>query len=297
MYTNNAYLNPLETELEDLEHPLRINSCGTYRFDTQSPFHENIRPHGREDYQLIYVASGQAYVRTPQELSSQAKEQEHTVPAGNMILYLPGQPQHYYYRPQDCPEIYWIHFTGYEVPYLLATHGCNPVQAPFIIPCGTLPEYQKLVIQMIQELQVMRPDFQELLVLLFRQLLVFISRHQKEGTIKDKRLQAQIRQAVLYFHENFAAPIVVEEYAQSCHMSTCWFIRSFKQQMGTPPLKYLTSIRLNRARDLLESTEYTITEISRMVGFENPLYFSRIFSKQMGQSPSAYRKHFITDYI
>ncbi len=71
----------------------------------------------------------------------------------------------------------------------------------------------------------------------------------------------------------------------------CWFIRSFRLAMGMPPMQYITSVRLNRARMLLESTDYPIQEIGAMVGYDNPLYFSRIFKKQMGEPPSRYRKH------
>lgn len=62
-------------------------------------------------------------------------------------------------------------------------------------------------------------------------------------------------------------------------MSTCWFIRSFKQYTGMPPRKYLTSIRVKKAQELLESTDYGIGEIGSIVGYDNPLYFSRIFKK------------------
>lgn len=49
-----------------------------------------------------------------------------------------------------------------------------------------------------------------------------------------------------------------------------------------PPLQYLTSVRIRRARELLETTDYTVSEIGHWVGYDNPLYFSRIFKKQTG---------------
>ena len=73
-------------------------------------------------------------------------------------------------------------------------------------------------------------------------------------------------------------------------MSVCWFIRSFKRYMGVTPMQYVTSIRINKAKELLKNTNYSIQEISGLVGYENPLYFSRIFRKQIGCSPSGYRK-------
>ena len=55
-------------------------------------------------------------------------------------------------------------------------------------------------------------------------------------------------------------------------------------------MQYLLSIRINNAAVLLETTDYNINEISTIVGYDNPLYFSRLFRKQKGLSPSDYRK-------
>ena len=73
-------------------------------------------------------------------------------------------------------------------------------------------------------------------------------------------------------------------------MSVSWFLRNFKQVTMKSPMQYILSIRINNAVSLLETTDYNVTEISAIVGYENPLYFSRIFKKQKGVSPSEYRK-------
>ena len=73
-------------------------------------------------------------------------------------------------------------------------------------------------------------------------------------------------------------------------MSVCWFIRCFKRYMGVTPMQYLISIRMNRAKELLRNTDYSIQEISSLVGYENPLYFSRLFQRQTGRPPSVYRR-------
>ena len=96
--------------------------------------------------------------------------------------------------------------------------------------------------------------------------------------------------AAQYFNDNYNSDIRVEEYAVSRGMSVSWFIRNFKAYTGSTPLQYLVSIRITNAQVLLETTAYTVTEIGRIVGYENPLYFSRIFHKQTGFSPSEYRK-------
>ena len=96
--------------------------------------------------------------------------------------------------------------------------------------------------------------------------------------------------AVRYFHENYNKPISIENYAAEHHMSVSWFIRNFKDYTNSTPTQYLLALRIQNAQTLLESTSYNVTEIAEIVGYDNPLYFSRIFKKQNGMSPSDFRK-------
>ena len=93
-----------------------------------------------------------------------------------------------------------------------------------------------------------------------------------------------------YFNEHYNEQISIEDYAQSRNMSVSWFQRSFKQIVNYSPMQYILTIRMNNAASLLESTDYSMAEISAIVGYDNPLYFSRLFKKQKGVSPSEYRK-------
>ena len=93
-----------------------------------------------------------------------------------------------------------------------------------------------------------------------------------------------------YFNENYNRDINIEEYATSRGMSVSWFIRNFKKFTGTTPMQFITSIRITNAQMLLETTNYAVNEIAHIVGYDNPLYFSRLFHKQKGCSPSEYRK-------
>jgi len=96
--------------------------------------------------------------------------------------------------------------------------------------------------------------------------------------------------AMHYFRANYNQEISIEEYAESRNMTTCWFINCFKQITGQTPLQYILSMRISNAQSLLENTNYSITEIASQVGYENSLYFSRLFHKQTGMAPKEYRK-------
>ena len=103
-------------------------------------------------------------------------------------------------------------------------------------------------------------------------------------------MQEQIEVAAAYFNENYNTKISIDAYAESLHVSTNWFIHNFRQYMGMSPAQYVLSLRMVNAQSLLEHTNYNVKEISEIVGYDNPLYFSRVFKKEIGQSPAQYRK-------
>ena len=87
----------------------------------------------------------------------------------------------------------------------------------------------------------------------------------------------------LYFNENYNTKISIDDYAESLHISTNWFIHNFKQYAGMSPAQYILSLRMVNAQSLLERTTYNIKEISEIVGYENPLYFSRCYESKIGK--------------
>jgi len=80
--------------------------------------------------------------------------------------------------------------------------------------------------------------------------------------------------------------------ARSFGIAPITFRRYWGQYVGEPPARYLTSLRVQEAQRLLLQTERPVGEIARGVGFEDPLYFSRVFRKKTGLTASEYRRHF-----
>ena len=280
MYTDSAYWHNQLQPINLKTHPLFVTSCGTYHL-INTPKFSTHRPEGRIDYQILYVASGRT--------SFYIDGVEQTIPAGNMIIYRPGEEQQYSYYGVDHPEVYWLHFTGGNVHNLLRKYGITDKM--HIIRTGISLEYKRIFLQIIQELKLCRVDYEALAVNYFEQLLVLIHR-QLEQTPREKSqfLIQEIDSAIRFFHENYHTPISIEEYASSHHMSVSWFIRSFKEYTGSTPTQYILSLRISNAQTLLGATNYNITEIAEIVGYDNPLYFSRIFKKHTGMSPLEYRK-------
>ncbi|WP_216595875.1 AraC family transcriptional regulator [Flammeovirga sp. OC4] len=81
----------------------------------------------------------------------------------------------------------------------------------------------------------------------------------------------------------------IEELAKLCHLSVSSFKREFQKVYDETPSKYLSSQRIKKAKELLHSTTLPINEIAYDVGYNDPLYFTRIFKKKEGMSPSQFR--------
>ena len=124
-----------------------------------------------------------------------------------------------------------------------------------------------------------------------RQVFLLIQRlRMEQKPAVSTYLQEEMENARRYFNEHYNENINIEEFAISRSMSVSWFLRNFKQVAGMSPMHYILMTRINNAVSLLETTDYNVNEISTIVGYENPMYFSRLFKKQKGVSPTEYRK-------
>lgn len=282
MYINSGYLNNSRTDFKDNSTPLVVGSCGTYRLKTR-PKLPTYWQKGRRDYQILYVANGKTHFWFDGK--------EEIVSAGHMVLYKPEEIQKYVYYLEDNPEVFWIHFTGSDVKNILAYHGISLDEHVFY--CGVLPDYKALFRKIIQELQLCRYGYEDYIASLFNDILLLVDRQQHEQKKATGNVQEQIERAAAYFNENYNTKISIDDYAESLHISTNWFIHNFKQYAGMSPAQYILSLRMVNAQSLLERTTYNIKEISEIVGYENPLYFSRVFKKEIGKSPAQYRKEMI----
>lgn len=142
---------------------------------------------------------------------------------------------------------------------------------------------------MIRELRLRRANFEELLALLLRHVFLLVKRYSIEGN-KSKNSFDNIENAIRYFNEHYMEDVNVEEYAKSIYLSPCSFNRKFKQEVKITPLQYVISLRIAKAKTLLENKTYNVKQTAFAVGFKNPLYFSRLFTKHTGLSPTEYAK-------
>lgn len=97
--------------------------------------------------------------------------------------------------------------------------------------------------------------------------------------------------AIRYLHEHLTDKINCKKLAEMCCLSTAQFYNLFHAEYSTTPLEYRNELLMNQAILLLKNGEFSVTEISEMLGFESVAYFSRFFKKHQGVSPSQYIKN------
>ncbi len=93
-----------------------------------------------------------------------------------------------------------------------------------------------------------------------------------------------------HLREHLDEAFELRELASLLHLHPTYFSNLFRSLMGMPPLAYLLQLRVEKAKELLWFSAATVADIARLVGFADPLYFSRQFRRLTGRSPRNYRR-------
>ena len=263
--------NGSATYEEDADLPLYVSCCGYQNFLTKDFSIQ--RPTGRLDYQILYIHKGCGHFFIDNEWQ--------TIPAGSIVVYLPSEPQIYTYYAKDTPEIYWIHFSG--------TQSLDYLQRYHIHNCyiGRHRSLTQLFDEIILELQVHKPFFKDFTCASFLKMLPMIERYyQSQFDSTDN--SAMIERLIVELNKSYMDPWSIASMAQYCHLSSDYFSHQFKENTGSSPIQFLYNLRIEKAKELLLTEGLTVSEVAALVGYKDPLYFSRIFKKATGVSPKRF---------
>jgi len=137
-------------------------------------------------------------------------------------------------------------------------------------------------------------SFQLMLDCLSIQIVTLLVREFRSNLTKipvhSPDMDTQIKLAIEYIHTFFNTNITIEDICDEINVSQFHFIRTFKNKMGVTPHQYLLQVRIQNAKDLLRSGQYTVSETALLCGFVNLSHFSSIFKEMTGYTPLAYKK-------
>jgi YesN/AraC family two-component response regulator len=143
-----------------------------------------------------------------------------------------------------------------------------------------------------------KPSFNNQLMISFYigQVFILISRIAVESLQRNIEMPTEsqipnlLQQVVYYIYGNYRSPLSVREIAEKFNVSQQYLSRLFNKYFGKSAKEYMNNVRINRAKELLKTTPMSVKEVSYAVGINDPLYFSRLFKKLVGITPSEFNK-------
>jgi transcriptional regulator GlxA family with amidase domain len=112
--------------------------------------------------------------------------------------------------------------------------------------------------------------------------------HRAENVASE--IAERIGRSIAYMAEHLDQPLQVSTLAAQASVSPSHYFALFKRQMGTAPIDFFIRLRMNHARELLDSTCSSVKEVAATLGYDDPFYFSRVFKSVHQVAPAEYRK-------
>lgn len=101
---------------------------------------------------------------------------------------------------------------------------------------------------------------------------------------------AVIQKGIEYLQKDEKQTLSIEEIAKLCFVTPAYFRRIFREYAGMSPTEYRMCMKIERAKDLMERSEYSVAELSELLGYNDPSYFCRVFKKVTGMNPTDYQR-------
>lgn len=236
--------------------------------------------HSHDFCEILYVAGGAG------EAILEGKK--FRLAPGDLVVVNPGTLHEERSDAKAPLRLIFLAIRDFAVPGLPA--GCLSQEKYRVLSCG---EYQyKMDIylrELLQETSSQIEFYQEISQGLVSALLVLVMRLIRINPEDEAALSQECQKIKEYLDQNFTSLITLDSLSETVYISKHYLSHLFKEQTGISPIKYLTSKRMEKACELLSETELPVSEVSKAVGYENPLYFSQVFKRVYGIAPVKYR--------
>jgi len=113
----------------------------------------------------------------------------------------------------------------------------------------------------------------------------------KNVVISSNYKEIYIKKSLQFVETNYSRKLYISEMAKSVGLNKNYFSAFFKENIGVTPQQYIIKFRINKACELMSNSGLTISDISRSVGYDDTLGFSKVFKKEKGMSPKSYREN------
>lgn len=269
------------------QHPLTrslyITDIGYY---PKAHYHYRERIKGVDQYILIYCMEGQGHVM----MNSQ------TMPVNpNEYVVIPAGKQHLYYADKNNPwSIYWLHLEGALASHyasLLTKNDTQPISF-----CGFSEErnllFEKLFNGLKSGFTIDNLILGSINLATYLSTFFFYRKFISESADESFSREGVVDRAIAYMKIKLDESIQLSNVASEVNLSIPHFSYVFKNATGYSPMQYYIHLKIQRSCEYLQYTNLRINEIAQKTGMADAYYFSRVFAKTMGMSPSEFRRKY-----
>lgn len=241
--------------------------------------HYRERPHGLEDFLLMYCVGGEGLVQIAQNPKYPLKQ--------GQIALLPPDTAHLYYASKNNPwSIYWIHLNGKQIAKLWERGYLGESKYLLSSGCVLLETLFNECFQMMKQKYTEKDYFY--LCQIVSHILGVVCNFVTE-TVTTEKGENAVETAIAYMKQNLHRTIALEELSGLTHYSSSHLNQLFQRIKQSSPIEYFIQMKLQAASRELYFSKLPIKDIALNYGFDDPLYFSRLFRKTFGVSPNAFR--------
>lgn len=242
------------------------------------------------DFELIYIIGGESYITIGQ--------QDYKCECGDAVL-IPPFTMHKIQTPAANPhDNYWIHFDvrpfyrNADFQSMLLENGRH------ILHAGVSRELLSLYQNLEEEVNSNKPGSMVFFKTILVQILTMMARSNKTDALNKKMRNYKhspeteiVNKSMEWIQSNLSQPIRIADICHQLHVSESYLFKAFDHVLGMTPNHFIQIMKIKRAEQLMKSTVYTFKEISDMLGFSSPFYFSSVFKKYYQVSPREYMKY------
>lgn len=246
-----------------------------------------VLPHLHSHLELFYFESGAGIF--------EYRDKHYPIKANDLLAVDSKQMHVQYSEKQNVPLVYYciavdnLHLTGRNA-------NCLTDRGFFLHSFENKNNLiYRNILRLLDELNERRYSYATKVNAIFCELLTdtvrMVPKYDPEEISESKLNNRKFLNEVKnYISEHYAEDIALDDLAKISYMNKSYFLHQFKKLFNISPMRYLTLVRIEQSKLLLTSTDLSITQIASEVGINNPVYFTEIFTKAIGVSPSAYRK-------
>ena len=260
---------------------LQINSTGIACLRDHKEIHDDkvdvlriIRENGRNDWQIMFVIGGTLEINVQDDVLL-AKEND-------VCIFPPKIRNDYVFKVNKEGKntaAYYIHYTGTAINDIMSKTGINKIAV-----LRNMPIEMRRQFEWVLKYHKQHEDYSAI-----GTLLLILSALDDKKTSEPSDFRRRIHNVADYMALHYTEDIDIDACAELCNMSRSRFSHLFKEEFGVPPHNYMINLRIEHSVELLWYSSLSISEVALQCGITDAYYFTRLFTKKYGMSPSKFR--------